>query len=193
MLPKLINTFILKPLESVLVIGYLLFEEIIWDLFAKPLISYLKSLAILDRLKQTFLTMNRYLLVTFFLLIFVIAEYMGVLSLITIAQQQLLLGISIYALKIPIAAFTFWLFDLTKPQLMTFPWLKVTYETLLYWIDRIVQSNIYKTIKYKVMVIKQQLRELREALLLRNAFVKHMQSIYQSLKAALLRGFQQAK
>ena len=131
---KLKNIF-LKPVEVILVIGYIVFEELIWNSISKPIIEYLKSLAILENVKQTFLEMNRYLLVSVFVVILVIAEYLGIFSLILIAQNQVAMGAFIYALKIPIATFVFWLFDLTKPQLMTFGWLKYAYETLMKGID----------------------------------------------------------
>jgi hypothetical protein len=153
-----IPTLLIKAIESILVIGYIVFEEIIWNTFALPIFDYLKSLAILDALKQTFLTMNRYLLVSVFIFILVLTEYMGILSVLMIARQQLMLGVFTYALKIPIATFTFWLFELTKPQLLTFNWLKIAYETIMKWIDLLIHSAIYQAVKARITTLKQNLR-----------------------------------
>ncbi|NYT47116.1 MAG: hypothetical protein H0A75_05480 [Candidatus Methanofishera endochildressiae] len=35
--------FVAKTLESILVIGYILFEELVWNIFAKPIYSYIKK------------------------------------------------------------------------------------------------------------------------------------------------------
>lgn len=180
-----LKKFLIKPLESILVIAYIVFEEIIWNTFAKPIFDYLKRLAILDALKQTFLTMNRYLLVSVFIVILVLTEYMGVLSLITIAQQQVVLGVFIYALKIPIATFTFWLFELTKPQLMTFGWLKVSYETIMKLIDRLVNTSIYRSVKTSVHTAKENLRtaivRFRSS-----SILQRLLSVYRRLKSFVL-------
>ncbi|MEQ1637179.1 MAG: hypothetical protein ABL903_10835 [Methylococcales bacterium] len=183
-----LKKILLKPLEVILVLSYLVFEEIIWNTFAKPIFTYLKSLALLDALKQTFLDMNRYLLVSVFIIILGIAEVMGVLSLMTIAQNQVVLGVFIYALKIPIASFTFWLFELTKPQLMTFAWLKVSYETLMKLIDRLVTSSIYLSIKATVKATKQKIRDL--ATQLKNSVLfKPLVASYRLLKTGILKIF----
>ncbi|NOT83891.1 MAG: hypothetical protein HOP02_03740 [Methylococcaceae bacterium] len=181
-----LKIILLKLLELILVVGYIVFEEIIWNTFAKPIFTYLKNLALLDALKQTFLDMNRYLLVSIFVVILAIAEYMGILSVITIAQNQVVLGTFIYALKIPIASFTFWLFELTKPQLMTFGWLKVSYETLMKLIDRLVNSAIYLNIKATVQAAKQRLRQL--AVRLKNSVMfKPFVAGYRLFKSSILK------
>lgn len=159
-----IPTLIIKTIESILVIGYIVFEELIWNTFALPIFEYLKRLAILDALKQTFLNMNRYLLVSVFIFILVLTEYMGVLSLLMIAQQHVMLGVLTYGLKIPIATFTFWLFELTKPQLLTFNWLKIAYETIIKWIDLLTHSAIYQAVKARIKTIKQNLRVIIDRL-----------------------------
>lgn len=154
---KSILQTLIKPFEILLVIIYIVFEEIIWNTFAKPIFEAIKRFAWLDALKQTFLEMNRYVLVSIFIVILLITEYMGILSLITIAENQVVLGVLIYALKIPIASFTFWLFELTKPKLLTFGWLKVTYEALMKGIDFLLKTTIYQSIKAKVSFIRQRL------------------------------------
>lgn len=157
---SILKTLFVKPFEILLVIGYIVFEEIIWNTFAKPIFEAIKSLAWLDTLKQTFLEMNRYLLVSVFIVILLITEYMGILSLITIAENKIILGVFIYVLKIPIASFTFWLFELTKPKLLTFGWLKVTYDALMKGIDFLTKTTIYQSIKAKVSFMRQRLHNL---------------------------------
>ena len=150
--------FIAKILETILVVGYILFEELIWDVFAQPIFQYFKNLALLDSLKHRFLKMNRYLLLTIFIIIFLITEVMGFFSGFCFVNGYILMGLTVYASKIPIAAFTFWLFDLTKETLMTFAWLKSTYNTIMGIIKKIVDSSIAVRIKKQIALVKERLK-----------------------------------
>ena len=141
------KVFAAKTFESILVIGYILFEELIWNIFAKPIYQYFKSLIVIEPLKKTFLEMNRYLLLAVFIFILLIAELAGVLAGFYFIEGYIFTGILVYLLKIPVAAFTFWLFDLTKHQLMTFDWLKTVYEWIMGTIDKLLSSAIHVYIK----------------------------------------------
>lgn len=152
--------FVAKILETILVVGYILFEELIWNVFAKPIFQYFKSLALLDSLKKTFLEMNRYLLLTVFIIIFLITEVMGFFSGFCFVNGYILMGLTVYTLKIPIAAFTFWLFDLTKDKLMTFAWLKSAYGYIMGIIKKIVESSISIEIKKQIHSAKTKLKAL---------------------------------
>ena len=152
------KTFVVKSFESILVIGYILFEELIWNIFAKPIFSYFKSLVALESLKKIFLGMNRYLLLSVFILILAITEALGFLAGFFFINGDFIIGIFVYASKIPIAAFTFWLFDLTKDQLMTFGWLKTTYQYTMGLIDKFVNSPIHVFIKTRINVIRAKVK-----------------------------------
>ena len=154
------KNFVIKSLESILVVGYILFEELIWDVFAKPVYQYFQSLSILDSLKKKFLGMNRYVLLSVFIFILGIAEAMGFLSGFCIINGYIFPGIFVYALKIPVAAFTFWLFDLTKDQLMTFHWLKTTYDFIMDLIEKITNSSIHVYIKARIIALRAQMNQL---------------------------------
>jgi hypothetical protein len=109
------------------------------------------------------------------------------LALIMVAQQQVLLGGAIYALKIPIASFVFWLFELTKPKLLTFGWLKYAYESLMKLIDLVVSSSIYLGIKRSVKNIKENIRAIFRRFIKENPIFKALKSIYVFLKAKIFR------
>ncbi len=152
---------VIKFFESILVIGYILFEELIWNTFAKPIFQYFKSLAILDSLKTIFLAMNRYLLLTVFITILTITEVLGFAAGYCFINSYIFSGIIVYALKIPVAAFTFWLFDLTKDKLMTFSWLKSAYAYMLEWINKFVHTPIYIYIKARTITVKTKIKQLK--------------------------------
>jgi hypothetical protein len=153
------KNFVIKSLESILVVGYILFEELIWDVFAKPIYQYFKSLVALESLKKTFLGMNRYFLLGIFIFILAIAEAMGFLSGFFVINGYIFYGIFVYILKIPVAAFTFWLFDLTKDQLMTFDWLKTTYEYIMGWIAKFINSPIHIYIKARIVTLRIKIKQ----------------------------------
>lgn len=155
--PKIL---VIKLFESILVIGYILFEELIWNVFAKPIFQYFKSLAILNSLKKVFLGMNRYLLLSVFISILTITEAMGFFSGYCFMNGYIFSGIAVYALKAPIAAFTFWLFDLTKDKLLTFEWLKTCYEFIMDLIDKLINSSIHIYIRSKILSYRHSLKNL---------------------------------
>ncbi|HIG64597.1 MAG TPA: hypothetical protein EYQ43_03320 [Methyloprofundus sp.] len=179
--------FVAKALESILVIGYILFEELVWNIFAKPIFSYIKSLVVLEPLKQKFLTMHRYLLLTVFIGILVLAESMGLLAGLWFLEGYFISGILVYVLKIPVAAFTFWLFDLTKAQLMTFAWLEIAYEWIMGMIDKLLNSAIHVYIRNRIMVIRQKMQLIMGQYFGKVGFVASIKSHYKVFKPYLAR------
>ena len=176
------KVFAAKTFESILVIGYILFEELIWNIFAKPIYQYFKSLIVIEPLKKTFLEMNRYLLLAVFIFILLIAELAGVLAGFYFIEGYIFTGILVYLLKIPVAAFTFWLFDLTKHQLMTFDWLKTVYEWIMGTIDKLLSSAIHVYIKTRIMAIRLKLKQLLRQYFGEAGFLASVKSHYKVFK-----------
>jgi hypothetical protein len=172
----------IKLFESILVIGYILFEELIWNVFAKPIFQYFKSLVILNSLKKIFLGMNRYLLLSVFLSILTITEAMGFFSGYCFMNGYIFTGLAVYTLKIPIAAFTFWLFDLSKDKLMTFHWLETSYSYILGLIDKFVNSSLHVYIKAKIMAIRLKTKQLDSQYFGEEGFISSVKSHYQVFK-----------
>ncbi|NOQ64489.1 MAG: hypothetical protein GQ582_08255 [Methyloprofundus sp.] len=158
--PTKTTAFITKTFESILVIGYLLFEELFWNFIAEPVYDYIKSLIALEPLKKTFLEMNRYALLVVFLFNLSASELMGILAGLHFVEGELLMAASVYTLKIPIVIFTFWLFELTKNQLLSFNWLKHSYEWAVHFIHKIRSSSLHVYIKAKVEGIKQKAKPI---------------------------------
>ncbi|SMG62836.1 conserved hypothetical protein, membrane, partial [methanotrophic bacterial endosymbiont of Bathymodiolus sp.] len=149
--------------------------------------SYIKSLVVLEPLKQTFLTMHRYLLLTVFIVILALAEAMGLLAGLCFLEGYFISGILVYILKIPVAAFTFWLFDLTKAQLMTFAWLKTAYEWIMRMIDKLLNSAIHVYIRSKIIKIREKMRLIIRQYFGEAGFVASIKSHYKVFKPYLAR------
>lgn len=158
--PK-VKAIVVKTTESILVVGFIIFEDLIWDTFARPVIRYFKKLALFDALKDTFLQMNRYVLLAVFIGILALTEVMGIIAGVSIVNGDVLYGVFVYALKIPIAAFTFWLFDLTRDILLQFDWLRFAYETLMNWVDQITGSAVYIRIREVAHSVRSSIRHLK--------------------------------
>lgn len=170
--------FVIRSLESILVVGFILFEELIWNVFAKPIFQYFKSLVVLSSLRKTFLGMNRYFLLAVFIVILGIAEIMGFLSGFLILNGYIFPGVFVYALKIPVAAFTFWLFDVTKDQLMTFDWLKTSYEYIMSLVEKFTNSAIHVYIKARIIALKVKIRQVAQKYFGKEGFAASVKTHY---------------
>lgn len=153
------GNFILKTVETFLVIGFILFEELIWNVLAKPFYVFFRDLVAVEALKNAFLTMNRYLLLAVFIFTLALAEVLGFVSGFYFVRGSVAVAGSIYVLKIPLAAFTVWLFDLTKPRLLTFGWFKAAYERIMAWIQLIIDSNIHRYIKSRIDPLRARFKQ----------------------------------
>lgn len=141
-------------LLTILILIYLILEELIWDRIADPIYRFLHGLKILHHLEEVIQHLNRYTLLALFLLLFVAVELLGVFAIALIAQGLILPGIFLYAGKIPIAAFTFWLFRIAQDKLLTFTWFKFCYGAILTLINSIKTSRVYINIKTKLHNVK---------------------------------------
>jgi hypothetical protein len=126
--------------------------------------------------------MNRYLLLSVFISILAITEAMGFFSGYCFMNGYIFTGLAVYTLKIPIAAFTFWLFDLSKDKLMTFHWLETSYSYILGLIDKFVNSSLHVYIKAKIMAIRLKTKQLVSQYFGEKGFISSVKSHYQVFK-----------
>jgi hypothetical protein len=151
---KLLYRKIINALLTVLVFIYLILEELIWERIAEPIYDFIRELKILQTLEQVILRLNRYTVLTLFLALFVAVESLGVVAIGLFANGQVIVASVVYLGKIPITAFTFWLFKVAKDTLMSFAWFKVCYEWLMSILLKIKTSAIYVNIKSKILSVK---------------------------------------
>lgn len=151
---------ITNALLTVLVFIYLVLEELIWERIAEPIYGFIHGLKILQKVEVLIHNLNRYVLLACFLALFVAVELLGIIAIGLFAQGQVLLATVLYAGKIPIAAFTFWVFRIAQDKLMTFAWFKFCYEWLLTQLLKIKTSAIYLKIKANIVSMKTWLKSL---------------------------------
>ncbi|MDN5064459.1 hypothetical protein [Aliarcobacter butzleri] len=157
-----------------LVFVYIIFEELIWDKFAKPIISYISNFSLFKNLTPKILALNSYIILIIFIIPFFLVELLGVYAGFVFISGHIILGTFLYLLKIPIAALIFWYFNTTKERLLEFVWFKYIYEKLVLFINKIKNSKAYSLIKENFFISKSRLKEkiVRIYKLLKSKFVK---------------------
>ena len=174
-------------LQVILVITFIIFEELIWESIAIPIYRYLQSLRILNKL-EIFIrdSLNRYILLLLFLAIFIAVEAAGILAGVLIVGGYPLIGVGIYITKIPIAAFTFWLFKVSRDKLMSFGWFALSYEKLLKFIDWIKSLDAYKSTVEIWHKVKKYIKSIKERVLSdderESTFIRGLRRIYRVFK-----------
>lgn len=173
--------------QFLLVIVYLLFEELIWDRLIVPIDNYISSLKILQSLEQKLLVTNRVVIVVLFVALFVVVELVGIVAAGIALSGNVVGGVLLYLSKIPIAAFTFWMFGVVKTQLMTFGWFKLSYEKLMSAIEWIKSTNAYKTIMLRIHNLKLKIKAIYKLIKeqlpqLNGGFVAKTRLIYTIIK-----------
>ena len=102
-------------------------------------------------------------------------------------QGFFFIGVGLYLFKIPIAAFTFWLFRISKDKLLSFAWFAWSYEKTVAGFEWIKSREIYietvervknikKSIILKTAMLKKFFKERK------GTFWVETKSIYQKLK-----------
>lgn len=61
-----------------LVFVYIIFEELIWDKFAKPIISYISNFSLFKNLTPKILALNSYIILIIFIIPFFLVELLGI-------------------------------------------------------------------------------------------------------------------
>ncbi len=168
------KNFFHKISRSILFVGvflYVVFEELVWDLLAEPIYNYVRNLRPLQAIERAVKNLTPLTVLILFLALFIQVEGLGVLALALMAQGKPILGVILYLAKLPVAAFTFWLFRVCKGILMTFVWFKFGYERLERLIHFLKSSEIHQ----RIITIAKQLK----------AWLKyHSQKIKQALGLA---------
>ncbi len=179
------------PIQYFLVFLFIVFEELIWEGIAIPIGTYLQSLRLLQKLEIVIRGMNRYLLLVLFVGLFVSVELAGITAGVLIVQGMGLLGVLLYGLKIPIAAFTFWLFRISRDKLLSFSWFRWAYFKLLAFLDWLKSRRIYRNSMQLFRKLKENLqnfwKDLRKLFPKRekSGFFRRLRILYRRIREHL--------
>lgn len=145
-------------LLGLLVTIYIVLEELVWDNIAEPIYAFIHGLKILQKVEALIYRLDRHALLVLFLALFAEVEVQGIFALKLMSTGKVLAGTALYIGKFPVAAFTFWLFNISKEKLMTFGWFKQSYELLMRVIDKIKASAIHRRIIARLKSVKAWLK-----------------------------------
>jgi len=178
--------------QLMLVITYIVFEEIIWEGIAHPVYKYVHALKLLKKLEAKLHAVNAYVILVLFVLMLASVEALGLYAGYLFVSGSVLLGISIYLMKIPIAAFTFWMFRATEDKLMRFGWFKWVYEKIMVFIGWLKSLEIYQNMMKKLKATKEKIgRSIKifkeKYFSTESVFIKRMKKLYTSIKQTLKR------
>lgn len=185
-----IKNRIVSLFQLLLVIIYIIFEELIWEGVAKPIYEAIHSLKILQKIEVKLQTVNATIILVIFVILLTIVEAFGIYAGMLFVSGQVALGLALYISKIPIAAFTFWLFRVTEDKLMQFGWFKWLYDWLMKGIDWLKSREMYiKTMERLKQVkasIKSAVKSFKEKYFSKKSpFMEKIKSLYRTVKDSL--------
>lgn len=157
---KMIYRKIVNIVLTILILIYLILEELIWERIAEPIYDFIRGLKILQTLEGYVLKLNRYAILVLFLILFAAVELLGIIAIGLFANGQVIIASVVYFGKIPLTAFTFWLFKVAKDQLLSFVWFKVCYDSLMSVIHKIKASTIYVNVTAKIGMVKTAIKSI---------------------------------
>ena len=186
---RLIHYFLHKTVTFVqllLVLIFILFEELIWEGIAEPIYLKIHSLKILQRVEKMLEGTPRILILSFFLLIFLAVEGAGILAGILFLQGKIHMGIGLYLMKIPIAAFTFWLFNATKEKLLSYSWFAWSYRKIMALFEWLKHLEIYQgtmdRLKRWKQLLKAKVQAVKEYFSGESSLVARLKHLYIQMK-----------
>jgi len=192
MMLQTIQQKIITLFQLLLVILFILFEELVWEGIAKPIYSYVHSLKVLQKIEVWLQGVNATIILVIFVLMLASVEMLGIYAGVLFVSGQAALGVMLYLTKIPIAAFTFWMFRVTESKLMQFGWFKWLYEKLMQAIDWLKSLEIYRSTMKRLKVTKERLKQGLKRIKAKyfakeSPFVRRIKRLYSSIKRVLKR------
>jgi len=192
---KMLDTIkrkLITLLQLILVILFILFEEIIWEGIAHPLYRYVHSLKILQKLESSLQRVNAYIILVLFVIMLFSGEALGVYAGYMFVSGHVVLGMALYLTKIPIAAFAFWVFRVTEEKLMQFEWFAWIYGKTMFVIDWLKSLEIYLDTMQKLKIVKEKskyfFKSFKEKYFSKESgFVLRMKRLYRFVKKGLKR------
>jgi hypothetical protein len=145
-------------LQLLVVLIFIIFEELIWEGIAKPIYQRIHALRILQTIEQKLKGINATVILVLFVLLLLTVELFGIYAGILFVSGHFLLGLMLYLSKIPIAAFTFWMFRVTEEKLMQFGWFKWLYMRLMALVNWLKSLPIYQSTMKRLKDLKAEIK-----------------------------------
>ena len=185
-----IKNKLISLLQLILVLIFIIFEELIWEGIAKPIYETIHSLKILQKIEEKLQHINAYVILVLFVVLLATVETFGIYAGMLFVSGQVLLGLALYISKIPIAAFTFWLFRVAEDKLMQFGWFKWLYEKMMSGIAWLKSCEMYVETMERLKHIKEKLKKSAKVFKAKyfakeGSFMTKVKHLYKTIKASL--------
>ncbi len=185
-----IKNRLISLLQLILVITYIIFEELIWEGIAKPIYEAVHALKILQKIEEKLQKVNASVILVIFVLLLGMVETLGIYAGILFVSGHVLFGLFLYLAKIPIAAFTFWIFRVTEDKLMQFGWFKWLYEWIMKGIDWLKSREIYVQTMERLVIVKVSIKKSIKVFRVKyfsneSPFISKIKHHYRSVKELL--------
>ena len=177
-------------LQLILVIIYIIFEELIWEGISKPIYEFIHSLKILQKVEALLHSVNAYVILVLFVFLLGTVELLGIYAGVLFVSGKMWHGMTLYLAKIPIAAFTFWIFRITEDKLMQFGWFKWIYDWIMKGIDWLQSREIYMQTMERLAAIKASIKKSLKAMKEKyfskeSPFITKIKHLYKTVKESL--------
>lgn len=177
-------------LQLLIVMVYIIFEELIWEGIAKPIYEAVHSLRILQKIEVKLKSVSPSVILAIFVIMLAVVEAAGIYAGMLFVSGQAVIGLTLYISKIPIAAFTFWLFRVTEDKLMQFGWFKWMYDQLMKAINWLKSCEMYLKTMERLVQVKEGFNKILKGLkekyfAKKSPFVEKIKQLYMTLKKTL--------
>lgn len=176
--------------QLILVLIYIIFEELIWEGIAKPVYEFVHSLKMLQKVEAKLQHVNPSVVLVIFVVLLIIVEAFGIYAGMLFVSGQVVLGLTLYISKIPIAAFTFWLFRVTEDKLMQFTWFKWVYAWIMRAIAWLKSCEMYIKTMERLKQFKKSVKAYMKLFKAKyfatqSPFIEKIKHLYSAVKASL--------
>ncbi len=179
---------LLFAIQIILVVIFIVLEEVIWERIAEPIYDYLQGLHVLQALQERLKPVNRYAVLVIFLVLLIGVEAAGVAAGVLAVRGMVVSAALLYGLKIPIAGFVFWLFRVSEDKLLSFGWFRWSYERIMAFFAWIKSREIYQETLDLTHRAKEALKRFRVRYFSGdNTVSRRFRRLYVVLKKALKR------
>jgi len=127
-----------------LIMLYILFEELIWNTAVAPLIRSLSAFHFYRRfLDYIQMRAGRTTVLILFIVPFLIGEAIGILSGILAAKLYIVSAILLYACKIPLIVVALAILQNGKVKLLSIGWFALAYRWITHQLEKLHSSSLY--------------------------------------------------
>lgn len=141
---------------TILAVGYIVFEEVIWHYVAEPVYLYIQTVIQYDAILNYVATCNRFVILILFLSNFIGSELLGIVSMSFFAQGMFISAIALYVLKFIPVIIAFAILEKSKSKLFTIRWFNYSYHVVINSISYLKHTAVYIHIMSSVIAIRNR-------------------------------------